>query len=103
MSNEVMDVELHCAVCKLETVHHLRYAGRLLVSSTCSVCKTEVKHERNDLRIQYAKDLQHRVATKPWRLWKRFWRAPKAVFWSFPKAVFSQPLKFWREFRNIER
>ncbi|MEI6648940.1 MAG: hypothetical protein WCO08_04785 [Actinomycetes bacterium] len=103
MSNEIIEATLDCAQCQQESIHELRYAGRLLVSTTCTVCKTQVKHESNDLRIHYAKDLQHRIATKPWRLWKRFWRAPRAVFWSFPKKVIGQPFKIWREFRNIGR
>lgn len=103
MNNEIIEATLDCAQCQQERIHELRYAGRLLVSTTCTVCKTKVKHEPNDLRIHYAKDLQHRIATKPWRLWKRFWRAPRAVFWSFPKKTISQPFKIWREFRNIGR
>ena len=38
LSKEVLEAELNCAHCHKETLHELVYAGRLLVSTTCSVC-----------------------------------------------------------------
>ena len=103
MSNEVLNAELNCAHCRKETVHELIYAGRLLVSTTCSVCNTRVEHESNDLWDNYLKDLPHRIATKPYRLWKRFWRTPKTLVWTLPKQTFSKPFKMFREYRNLKK
>lgn len=101
MSREVMTAELHCAHCGQETLHTLVYAGRLLVSTTCQICHTQVKHEPGDLRIQYVKDLENRIVTKPRRLWTRFWRSPVAVFWSFPRKAVEQPRKIWNEVKEL--
>ncbi len=101
MSAEIMSAELHCAHCDQETLHTLVYAGRLLVSSTCETCQTQVRHEPADLRIHYVRDLEHRIVTKPFRLWRRFWKSPRAVFWGFPKQAVGQPRKFWNEVKEL--
>lgn len=101
MNNEVMSAELHCAQCDQETLHTLVYAGRLLVSSTCQVCQMQVKHEPGDLRVHYIKDLEHRIVTKPGRLWRRFWAAPLALLWTLPKKIMQQPRKLWNEVKTL--
>ena len=93
--------ELHCAHCDAETIHELVYVGRLLASSTCTVCKTQVRHESDDLRIEYIKDLENRIKTKPFRLWRRFWRSPTDTVRTFPSKSMSQPKKFWSEIKNL--
>lgn len=103
MSNEVIDAKLDCTHCHKETVHELVYAGRLLVSTTCSICHTRVEHESNDLWNNYIKDLEHRIATKPVRLWKRLWRTPTTLIWNLPKATFGKPFKMLREYRNLKK
>ena len=103
MNKEVLEAELNCVHCRVETLHTLVYAGRLLVSTTCSVCNTHVEHESNDLWDNYIKDLPHRIATKPLGLWKRFWRTPKTLLWNLPKATFGKPLKMIREYRNLKK
>jgi hypothetical protein len=103
LSKEVLEAELNCAHCHEETLHELVYAGRLLVSTTCSVCNSRVEHESNDLWDNYLKDLPHRIATKPYRLWKRFWRTPKTLVWTLPKATFGKPFKMLREYRNLKK
>ena len=103
MTDEVMFAELHCAQCDQETLHALVYAGRLLVSATCQKCSMQVKHEPGDLRLQYIKDLEHRIATKPARLWRRFWRAPITLVWSLPRKVMQQPNKIWNEVKALFR
>lgn len=103
MTDEVMYAELHCSHCDQETLHALVYAGRLIVSSTCQTCHTQVKHEPGDLRLHYIKDLENRIATKPGRLWRRFWKSPAGVMWSTPKKVMQQPKKFWREIKSLFR
>jgi hypothetical protein len=102
LSKEVLEAELNCAHCRKETVHELVYAGRLLVSTTCSICNTRVEHESNDLWDNYLKDLPHRIATKPVRLWRRFLRAPSSM-WNLPKQTFGKPLKMLREYRNLKK
>lgn len=101
MTNEIITAELHCAHCDQETLHNLVYAGRLLVSSTCQSCQMQVKHEPGDLRIHYIKDLEHRIVTKPRRLWRRFWRAPILLIWTLPKKVMEQPAKLWNEIKTL--
>ena len=36
----------------------------------------------NVIGIAYVKDLEHRIKTKPFRLWRRFWRNPTRSRWS---------------------
>lgn len=101
MNNEELTAELHCSNCDHETIHTLVYAGRLLVSTTCQVCNSQVKHEAIDLRLHYLKDLEHRIATKPRRLLRRFWRSPFSSAISLPKKFMSQPRKIWSEIKSI--
>lgn len=103
MSKEVLEAELNCAHCRRETLHELVYAGRLLVSTTCSICSSRVEHESNDLWDNYLKDLPHRIATKPLRLWRRFWRSPKNLVWNLPKSTFTKPFKMLKEYRNLKK
>ena len=99
--NEEVTAELHCSHCDHETIHTLVYAGRLLVSTTCQTCKTQIKHEAIDLRLHYLKDLEHRIATKPARLWRRFWSAPISSMINLPRKVMLQPKKIWSEIKAI--
>lgn len=103
MNDNIIDVELHCAHCASETLHELVYAGRLLVSSKCKKCGTQVKHESNDLRFQYIKDLENRIATKPLRLWRQFWRSPATLLKSLPRKTLQQPKKIWDEITRLWR
>jgi hypothetical protein len=103
MTDEAMTAELHCAQCDKETLHTIVYAGRLLVSSTCQICGMQVKHESNDLRFHYVKDLEHRLITKPRRLWRRFWRTPVTLTITLPKKVMQQPAKLWNEIKTLFR
>ena len=103
MSKEILEAELNCAHCHQETLHELVYAGRLLVSTTCSVCNTRVEHETNDLWDIYLKDLPHRIATKPIRMWRSFRRSPSKSFWALPKATFGKPFKMIKEYRNLKK
>ena len=92
---------MECAHCKTETLHTLVYVGRLLASTTCTVCKTKVSHESDDLRIAYVKDLEHRIKTKPFRLWRRFKQNPTQTMAEFPGKALKQPRKFWSEFLQL--
>jgi len=92
---------LECAHCNAETLHTLVYVGRLLASTTCNVCKTKVSHQADDLRVAYVKDLEHRIKTKPFRLWRRFWRNPTKTVTEFPGKALKQPGKFWSEFKKL--
>lgn len=103
MSKEILEAELNCSHCKKEVLHELVYAGRLLVSTTCTVCYTRVEHESNDLWDHYLKDLPHRIATKPVRLWRSFLRAPSAMIWNLPKSTFGKPFKMIKEYRNLKK
>ena len=101
MKPESITATLECTHCKTETLHELVYVGRLLASTTCTVCKTKVEHEADDLRVAYVKDLEHRIKTKPFRLWRRFWRNPTQTVTQFPGKALKQPRKFWAEIKNL--
>ena len=101
MKHETINATLECAHCKAETLHELAYAGRLLASTTCTVCRTQVSHDADSLRIAYVKDLEHRIKTKPFRMWRRFWRNPTKTVTEFPGKAMGQPRKFWQEFKNL--
>ena len=58
-------------------------------------------HEPDDLRIAYVKDLEHRIMTKPFRLWRRFRKNPTKTFTEFPGKAISQPRKILREIKNL--
>ncbi len=101
MKEEKITATLECAHCKAETLHELAYAGRLLASTTCMVCKTKVVHDADDLRVAYVRDLEHRIKTKPFRLWRRFIRNPGRTVTEFPGKALKQPGKFWAEIKSL--
>jgi hypothetical protein len=94
---------LTCSACGVEGEHELRYAGRLLHSTHCQACGHEVRHEPHDLRVAYAHDLAHRVATKPGRLARRARRQPASFWLTLPAAVLRQPRKLAGELRTLFR
>jgi len=51
--------------------------------------------------VAYVKDLEHRIKTKPFRLWRRFWRNPTQTVTQFPGKALKQPRKFWAEIKNL--
>ena len=101
MSSEIIETTLECTHCGSETVHQLVYVGRILASTTCKQCHVQVKHEADDLRVHYARDLAHRVATKPFRLLRRFRRAPVTTALETPRKTMSKPRKIWEEIRHL--
>jgi len=103
LSKEIIETSLECPHCGEETVHELVYVGRILASTTCMKCHAQVKHEADDLRIAYGRDLAHRIATKPFRLFRRFRRAPVTTALETPRKAMSMPRKIWEEIRTLLR
>jgi len=99
--DDLIEVALECSHCRQETIHRLVYVGRILASTTCSVCHTQVKHDVDDLRISYARDLLHRVVTKPFRLWRRFRRSPVTTTLEMPRKTMGKPMKLWHEIKSL--
>ena len=51
----------------------------------------------------YVHDLEQRIVSKPRRMWRRARRDPWGYLTSLPAAVLRQPVKFWRELREVMR
>ena len=94
---------LTCSACGQSTEHTLRYTGRLLHSTRCSVCGQVVRHEQRDLYSAYLRDLEHRVFSKPGRLVRAATREPGTFLLGLPKAVLRQPIKIAREIWTVWR
>ena len=94
---------LLCAMCNRETEHQVTYAGRLLATAKCSACGAVMRHDTHDLRKAYVKDLEHRLATKPWRIVKRILTEPNYLFKGLPKAIRKQPKKFIEEAKELRK
>jgi hypothetical protein len=87
---------LLCAMCNRETEHQVTYAGRLLATAV-------MRHDTHDLRKAYVKDLEHRLATKPWRIVRRLLTDPGYLFTGLPKAIRKQPKKFIEEAKELRK
>ncbi|MQA10614.1 MAG: hypothetical protein GEU98_19085 [Pseudonocardiaceae bacterium] len=96
----VEQVTLTCQRCGADSTHELAYAGRLLVTSTCTECGHTIER---DVRDRYVADLRHRVASKPRRMLRRFRRHPVSYACSLPRAVASKPLDVLSELRLVLR
>lgn len=94
---------LTCSACGLETEHTLRYTGRLLHSTRCSMCGQLVRHEQRDLYTAYLRDLEHRVASKPRRLLRAASREPRSFVAGLPRALLRQPGKIVQELWTLWR
>jgi DNA-directed RNA polymerase subunit RPC12/RpoP len=99
MSVEFSD--LTCERCDLVTEHELHYAGRLLESVRCTRCGHRVMLSHQALLPAYLHDLEHRVASKPQRMYRRAARDPLAFLVGLPLAVVRQPTKFARELWSL--
>lgn len=95
--------DLECEVCGRATEHELRYAGRLLESTECTVCGTHTEVPGRVLLPDYVHDLEQRLASKPARMWRRVRREPTRFLRTLPAAVLRQPAKFAREFAHFLR
>ena len=93
--------QLACGICNRETQHEVHYAGRILAHAKCTSCGTVFQQSAGALRKSYVKDLENRVATKPWRLAARIFRDPGYLFTGLPKALRRQPKKFLDEAREL--
>lgn len=94
---------LACERCDLVTEHELHYAGRLLESVRCTRCGHQLAMTQRALLPAYLHDLEHRLASKPQRLYHRAARDPRGFFSTLPRAVLRQPAKFLREFWSLVR
>jgi hypothetical protein len=101
MSTEHAD--LGCETCGEVTDHELRYAGRLLEWTRCTVCDTQVEVTPVVMLSTYARDLEQRVASKPGRMWRRWRRDPVGYTKSLPAAIARQPVKLAREMWGLVR
>jgi hypothetical protein len=95
--------DLTCEACGQVTDHELRYAGRLLESTRCSVCGTQVEVTVRAMVPAYARDLESRMASKPRRMWRRWRRDPVGYTLALPGAVARQPVKIARELWGLVR
>jgi DNA-directed RNA polymerase subunit RPC12/RpoP len=95
--------ELTCERCDLVTEHELHYAGRLLESVRCTRCGHRVMLSHQALLPAYLHDLEHRVVSKPHRMYRRAARDPLGFLVGLPRAVFRQPTKFAREIWSLVR
>lgn len=95
--------ELLCDRCDRVTEHELHYAGRLLESVACTRCAHHIWLSQRALVPAYLLDLEHRVVSKPQRLYHRALRDPRTFVVSLPAAVLRQPMKFAREFWSLVR
>lgn len=95
--------ELTCAVCGRTCEHELRYAGRLLHTTTCTACGHVVELSQRTLVPAYLHDLERRVATKPIRLARRARRDPGTFFRELPGALLRQPGKLTSELWELVR
>lgn len=95
--------ELTCAACGSTCEHELRYAGRLLHTTTCTECGHVVEVSARSLVPAYLLDLERRVATKPVRLARRARREPGRFLLELPGALLRQPVKFTTELWELVR
>lgn len=102
-SDSTYHTVLSCKRCGRETVHELRYAGRILCSAGCSECGYTVYHEGNDLRRAYLFDLGRRVWTKPGRMARRVAHHPGQFLAGLPASVINKPGRLLQEIRPLVR
>ena len=99
--NPQQKVVLTCSMCGLDSEHEVHYAGRILAHARCMHCGTVMRQSTEVLRKAYIKDLEQRVASKPWRLVRRILSEPNYLFKGLPNAVKRQPKKFLNEAKEL--
>ncbi|MHB1614391.1 MAG: hypothetical protein ACYCXA_05745 [Actinomycetes bacterium] len=102
MSGTVI-VQLTCSQCGEFTAHTVVYAGRLLVSSECSRCGYIIRRESHELRSDYVRDLEQRVASKPHRMWLRLVEHPIRYAARLPTSVLTKPIRMSDELKSFLR
>jgi hypothetical protein len=100
---ELEYAELTCEVCGCTCEHELRYAGRLLHTTTCSACGHVVEVSPRTFVPAYLHDLERRVVTKPVRLVRRARREPARFLRELPGALLRQPVKLTNELWELVR
>ncbi len=95
--------DLACERCQRVTRHELHYAGRILESTRCSECGAHLEMSQRALFPGYVHDLEHRVVTKPRRMFARASQDPLGFAWHLPRAILRQPGKFLRELWALVR
>jgi hypothetical protein len=95
--------DLACETCGQVTDHELRYAGRLLEWTRCSVCGTQVEVTPRVMLPAYARDLEQRLASKPRRMLRRWRDDPVGYTKGLPASILRQPLKLAREVWGLVR
>ncbi|MCD4526522.1 MULTISPECIES: hypothetical protein [unclassified Nocardioides] len=99
----VEHADLRCDSCETVTDHEFHYAGRLLESVRCTRCGSHLELSHRALLPAYALDLEHRLTSKPRRMWHRAARNPRGFLVGLPAAVLRQPAKFLHELRELIR
>lgn len=89
---------LLCQNCGEEADHELAYAGRLLVATECRACGHTTER---DVRGRYLADLRQRVATKPFRMLRRFVRHPLGFTRTLPHTTLRKPSELLEEVRLV--
>ena len=101
--SENLHADMKCMACGKEVEHELIYVGRILARTTCTSCGHTVEHEHNDLVPTYIKDLEHRILTKPFRMFRRARKERTSFIRNLPKSTLRQPAKFWDDFKMLFR
>ncbi|MGP3915931.1 hypothetical protein [Nonomuraea sp. 10N515B] len=89
---------LTCQWCAADTLHEIRYLGRLLAGVRCTKCDTEISQADPG---RYLGDLRHRLVTKPRRLLRRLVHDPGEFVRTQPVAALIKPLKMMRELAAV--
>lgn len=102
-SDSVYQVALSCSRCGDKELHELRYAGRVLASSTCMTCGHVVRHDEGDLRKAYLRDLSQRVRSKPVRMVRRALHHPVRFLAGLPGSIAAKPARLAEEVKPLLR
>jgi hypothetical protein len=94
---------LDCGSCGRRCEHELRYAGRLLHTTTCNCCGHVVEVSPGTMIPAYLHDLEQRVASKPARLARRARQDPRRFLRELPTALMRQPAKLTGELWSLVR
>lgn len=98
--HDVHHAVLACEWCAADTLHEIRYLGRLLAGVRCTECDVEISQADPN---RYLGDLRHRLATKPRRLLRRLVRDPGEFVRTQPVAALAKPLRMMRELVAVIR
>jgi hypothetical protein len=101
MPIEKINATLYCIHCEKDTLHEIVYIGNELEKVKCLECGLETSFSKEQLLLDYSRDLVKRLITKPKRMSDEAFSDLSKFLRTIPTRIVTKPKRMINEIRRL--